>query len=109
MGLNFSFFKTPTHRVFNYQPRHYDPRKEKMQERYDEAAKAKADEEGREWTNERYFPGRNIRGKIRDSKKRKHAMDAKTRRIVGGISLLLLFVVLYYFAQYAGWFAYLLF
>ena len=31
MGL-FSFFKAPRHQRFNYQPRYYDPNKDKVQE-----------------------------------------------------------------------------
>ena len=62
MGIRLSFFKTPQHRVFNYTPIYYDERKERMQERLDAIEKEKAEKEGREWKNERYIPGRNIKG-----------------------------------------------
>ncbi len=34
MGIP-SFFKTPRHKQFNYEPLYYDERKEKLQERMD--------------------------------------------------------------------------
>jgi hypothetical protein len=37
--LRISFFKTPKHRVFNYQPRYWDPEKEAREERLENAKK----------------------------------------------------------------------
>lgn len=36
MFQRFSFFKQPSHRVFDYQPRYYDERKERIQKRMEE-------------------------------------------------------------------------
>ena len=85
MGLRISFFKTPKHRVFNYTPIYYDERKERMQERLDAIEKEKAEKEGREWKNERYVPGRNIRGKMRDNmeKNKRHSMSPSVSKIDG--------------------------
>lgn len=106
MGFRLSFFKTPKHRVFNYTPIFYDERKERMQERLDAIEKEKAEQEGREWKNERYIPGRNIRGKMRDAMEnnKRHAMSPSLSKIVGLVSVGILFVLIYYFANYFGWF-----
>lgn len=110
MGLRISFFKTPKHRVFNYSPIFYDERKEKLQERIakiqDEMEREKAEKEGLEWENKRYIPGKNIRGKFRESREnnRRHAMKTSTSKIIGLISIGILFVLIYYFANYFDWF-----
>ncbi|MBE6229513.1 MAG: hypothetical protein E7119_02860 [Bacteroidales bacterium] len=49
MGI---FFKTPKHRVFNYQPLYYDPRKEELEEKIENQRKRDAGE---------YVPGDNVR------------------------------------------------
>lgn len=101
MGLNFSFFKTPKHRVFHYEPLYYDEQKEKMAERLSEIEKEKAAQEGRTWKDEKYYPGRNIRGKIRNSSEenRKHSMNASTRRIVTLVSITILFILVFLVAE----------
>ncbi len=49
MGI---FFKTPKHRVFEYKPLYYDPRKEALDEKVENARKREAGE---------YIPGEHIR------------------------------------------------
>lgn len=102
MGLNISFFKTPKHRVFNYTPLYYDERAEHREEVIAEAEREKAEREGRPWKDKHYYPGKNIRGKIRESsaKNRRHAMKDSTSRIIGVVALVIFFILLYYFAEY---------
>lgn len=106
MGLNFSFFKTPRHRVFNYQPLYYDEQKEKMDERVTDADRERAKREGIDWKNDRYIPGKSIRGSIRNvnEKNRRHSMSPSTRRVVTIVSILILFVLAYFVADYFGFF-----
>ncbi len=106
MGLKISFFKTPKHRVFHYEPIYYDERKEHREELIEEIKKEKALREGKEYVNEKYIPGRNIRGKMRNftENNSRHDMKASTTRIISLVSLVVLFILIYYFATYFGWF-----
>ena len=98
MGLNFSFFRTPKHRVFNYQPLYYDERKEALQERI---ARAKGEAESK---NENYVPGRNIRHNFRKSlyESRKNASTPAVIRLIVLLSIVVLMVALYYVFQSVG-------
>lgn len=100
MGLNFSFFKTPKHRVFHYQPLYYDPRKEALQERI---ARAREDEKGKEHD---YVPGKNIRTNFRKAlyDNRKQAGSPVVMRIIVMLSLVGLAAALYFFAKSIGLF-----
>lgn len=103
MGINISFFKTPKYRVFHYDPIYYDERKERLEEIMEEAEREKAIKEGREYKSEKkYIPGRNIRGKIRESSEKQHkrALSDSTSRIIGVVALIIFFVMLFYFAEY---------
>jgi hypothetical protein len=106
MGIRFSFFKTPQHKVFNYTPIYYDERKERMQERLDAIEREKAEKEGREYKSERYIPGKHIKGKMHSAleNNRHSSMSPSLSRVVGLISVGILFVMIYYFANYFGWF-----
>lgn len=96
MAFNFSFVKLPKHRVFNYQPRYYDERKEKMAERYAEKDRAMGIV-----NEEKYVSGKNIRGKMRSisTNTRKQAMNKSVSRIINILSLLAMMVALYILAQ----------
>lgn len=98
----FSLFKTPSHRVFHYEPRFYDERAERREEVAEEAQREKALREGKEWKDERYIPGKHIRGKIRAAQEnnRRHDMSKMTQRVISLITIVILFVVLVYFADY---------
>lgn len=100
MGLNFSFFKTPKHRVFNYQPLYYDERKEALQEKI---ARAREQEQGKE---REYIPGRNIRANFRKSfyESRRQAGSPTLMRIIVLLSLLGLMTAAYYVAKSFGLF-----
>ncbi len=98
MAFNLSFFKTPKHRVFNYQPLYYDERKEKLEERI---AKARGEEQDRAAN---YVPGKNIRTNFRKAiyDKRKMPGTPLAMRIIILISLVALVVALYYVARSVG-------
>ncbi len=98
MGLNFSFFRTPKHRVFNYQPLYYDERKEALQERI---ARAKGESERK---NEKYVPGKNIRHNFRKSfyESRKNSSSPAIIRLIVLLSIVVLMVAIYYVFQSVG-------
>ncbi len=100
MGLNLSFFKTPKHRVYNYQPRYYDARKEALKERV-----AKAEQEAAKGTD-KYIPGKTIRNNFRKAiyENRKQAGSPTLMRVVILLSILALAVAMYYVAQSFGLF-----
>ncbi len=87
--MRFSFFKTPAHRVFNYIPRYYDPKKEKRH----------SSEQRSE-----YVPGKDIRsGGMRHSivDYRKTANKNQIiRTIVILFSIGLLFIIAYLAVKY---------
>ncbi len=86
MGL---FFKTPKHLVFDYKPRYYDPRKEALDKKIEEAEKRNAGE---------YVPGDNIRKgfkRIRFENKRSKGQSAALRFITI-IGFVLIFIALVY-------------
>lgn len=68
MGL--SFIRLPSHNVFDYRPRFYDPEKEEFHEKLDELRQSLGKEpiikDGKE-----YKPGSTIRGSFRPKMKRR--------------------------------------
>ncbi|MDD4655705.1 MAG: hypothetical protein WCR61_08575 [Bacteroidales bacterium] len=116
MGLRLSFFKTPKHRVFNYQPLYYDERKEELEERI---ARAKEEAHSEKWTaenkkldtgkvkeNPHYIPGKNIRQNFRKSmsENRRRPGSPFIMRIIVLLSMIGIMVALYYVAQAFGLF-----
>lgn len=105
MSLRLSFFKTPKHRVFNYQPLYYDERKEELEERI---ARAEAEAEGEKQAgkNPNYVPGRNIRQNFRRnvSSNRRRPGSPFFMRIIVLLSMIGIMVALYYVAQAFGLF-----
>jgi hypothetical protein len=96
MALGFSFFKTPKHRVFNYQPLYYDERKEAMKERLERLQVEEMAKEGK------YIPGKHIRHSMR-----KNFYHGKSKgnslfitRLIIFVSLAGLMIMFYYFARY---------
>lgn len=100
MGIGFSFFKAPKHRVFKYQPLYFDERKEAMKERLE-----RLNLEERE-SEEKYRPGKFIRFNMRKSfyeSRSKKGSPVVTRFIIlAAISGLL--IMFYYLAKYFGLF-----
>ena len=105
MALNISFFKTPKHKVFTYRPIFYDPEKERLEERRKarDAAREAEGVEGSEVTERRQldYPGKNIRGSFQKSlyENRRHVATNSFTRIVVILSILLLFILIFYFSD----------
>ncbi len=93
MGIfNFSFFGSGEHRVFNYRPRYYDPEKEALKEKFGEVDGSK--------DKQSYTPGMYVRGSLRNGHYQKTRGASKVQKILGFVSLILAFVVIYLIAKY---------
>lgn len=93
----FNFFGDNEHRVFNYKPIYYDPEKEELKRRFGavDGSMQKAKEDGT------YVPGSYIKGSMRDGGyKRTRTHMSKVHTIIGLVSLLLIFFVLYFIAKF---------
>lgn len=89
MGI---FFKTPKHRVFEYKPLYYDPRKEALDEKIENQRKRDAGE---------YVPGDHVRrgfNRIRFDSKRSSGTSPVVRFITI-IGLAVLIAALLYFTD----------
>ncbi|MCL2502308.1 MAG: hypothetical protein FWE30_04100 [Bacteroidales bacterium] len=118
MASRFSFFRTPTHRVFAYQPIYYDPEKEKREKRAVQLRAIKEEEmrqkgipvpsdtgaDPRTREERLHYPGKRIRGSFRRAlyENRRHAGDNRFLRIVAVLSIAALLVLLLYFADAIG-------
>jgi hypothetical protein len=94
--FNFGFFGNPEHRVFNYKPRYYDPEEEERKRLFGDVdgTNAKAKEEGK------YVPGSSIRGAWRDGNyKRTRGTRSSAMVVIGIISMILIFLVIFYIAK----------
>ena len=109
--MNISFFKTPSHRVFHYEPRYYDERKEHREavrqealreKAIKEALREKAIREGKEWKDESYQPGKYIKGRLQEQVRnnRRGSLNKNLTRIIGLVSVAIFFAFLIYFAKY---------
>ncbi|MEN6619236.1 MAG: hypothetical protein ABFC28_07060 [Rikenellaceae bacterium] len=100
MGFNLSLFKTPKHRVFNYQPLYYDEKKEAMEERH---ARLREEEKGKE---QGYIPGRLLRGNLRRAvyQNRRGTGSVILNRIIIMAFLIILLFAAYYLAKSFGLF-----
>jgi len=108
--LNISFFKTPQHRVFNYEPRYYDERKERLQKLYEKYGKnpdgtpkvaGTEDEATYKELTEHRAPGSSIRGSFQSAYKesRRSAGNQKIKTIITIVALILVFIAAYYLAD----------
>lgn len=96
MGF-FNFFGDNEHRVFNYKPIYYDPAEEERKRKFG-AVDGSMDKEKGENT---YVPGSYIKGSMRDGHyQRTRGHLQKTQVIIGIITMLLIFVVLYFIAKF---------
>ena len=96
MGL-FNFFGESEHRVFNYKPIYYDPEKEERKRMFG-AVDGSLD---REKAKDTYVPGSYIKGSLRDGNyRRTRSHLGKTQTIIGIITMLLIFAVLYFIAKF---------
>lgn len=100
--MNISFFKTPQHRVFHYEPRYWDERRERREQVRNEALREKAIREGKEWKCESYKPGSYISGRLQEQARnsRRGALNKNLTRIIGLVSVAIFFAFLIYFAKF---------
>ena len=94
MGF-FNFFGDNEHRVFNYKPIYYDPEEEERKRRFG-AVDGSLDEELKQRT---YVPGSYIKGAFRDGPRTRTPMR-RAQAVIGIVSLLLIFAVLWYIAKF---------
>lgn len=117
MAIRISFFPTPEHKVFHYEPKYYDPRKEQLEKLYekygrtpegmkkaeDEMARADAQDGVHPGTASAkgYVPGQNIRGAFSRSleENRKSEGNQKLKKIFMLITVAAAIVVAYYLAE----------
>ena len=93
----FNFFGENEHRVFNYRPRYYDPEKEELKRRFG-AVDGTMEKEKKEGT---YVPGSYIKGSLRDGAyASRRGQLGKTQTIIGIVTLLLVFGILYFIAKF---------
>lgn len=109
MGFNFSLFGENEHRQFNYKPRFYDVEKEERRKFFGEHPEIEevADEDVVDSQNkaardaQTHKPGRYISGSFRDGHYQRTRKDTtRTQRLIGIISLVLIFLVFIYIAKF---------
>ena len=111
MCAKISFFRIPEHRVYNYTPRYYDPRKERLQELYKKyglspEGKLLAEEEFRREEREQgrsdhYVPGQSIRGAFSKALYENRAKEKKSpiKYLIGFCTLIAAMIAAYYLAE----------
>lgn len=115
MAFGFKFWHIPEHRVFHYEPRYYDERKERLEEIYKKYGKtmpgeeieAIAKEEGLvEETGKRYIPGMHIRGSFRKTYEEKRLSAEKensamsiVKKIILALTLIAVAAAAYYLSK----------
>ena len=92
MGFNFSFFGKQEVRRFNYRPRFYDPEAEARRQKYGDFTKESKDEP--------YVPGKHVKGSLRDGSYSQTSDMSQNQKVLGAISLLLLFAVIFLLVKY---------
>ncbi len=91
MGFSFNFFGKQEVRGFNYKPRFYDPEAEERRKKYGDFTKPK---------EEKYVPGRHIKGSWRDGNYSKMKDVSRNQKAIGMVSMILLFTVVYLIYKY---------
>ena len=92
MGFSFNFFGTQEVRRFSYKPRYYDPETEERRKKYGDYTK--------EALKKEYVPGQIIKGSLRDGNYNRTEDLSKNQRLLGAISLILLFGVIFLLWKY---------
>ena len=90
MGFNFSFFGRQEVRKFNYRPRFYDPEAEERRKKYGDFTKEKGE----------YVPGQHVKGSLRDGSYSQTKDMSSNQKVLGAITLLLLFAVIFLLVKY---------
>lgn len=92
MGFNFSFFGKQEVRKFNYRPRFYDPEAEERRSKYGDFTKKAQKQE--------YVPGAHIKGSLSDGNYSKTEDLSQNQKLLGAVSLILLFAVIFLLWKY---------
>ena len=96
MGF-FNMFGDNEHRVFRYRPIYYNPEEEKRKRKFG-MVDGSMDKERGEGT---YVPGSYIKGSLRNGNyKRTRGHASKAQTIIGIVSLVMIFVILFYFVKF---------
>ncbi len=93
MGFNFGFFGKREHRVYNYKPRYYDPKKEELKEKFGHIDASKDNQK-------EYVPGEFVKGSLRGGAYKKTKDSSKNQHIIGIISIVLFFIMLIYLVKF---------
>lgn len=89
MGFSFKFFGTQEVRKFNYRPRFYDPEAEERRRKYGDFREKKP-----------YVHGQIVKGSLRDGNYSKTEEVGKNQAIIGVVTTILLFAVVYLIYKY---------
>ena len=93
----FNMFGDNEHRVFNYKPIYYNPEEEERKRKFG-AVDGSVDKDKKDGT---YVPGSYIKGSFRDGNyQRTRTPMRRAQTIIGIITLILIFVVLYFIAKF---------
>ena len=93
----FNMFGDNEHRVFNYKPIYYNPEEEERKRKFG-AVDGSVDKEKKDGT---YVPGSYIKGSFRAGNyQRTRPPMRRAQTIIGIITLILIFVVLYFIAKF---------
>ncbi len=91
MGFSFNFFGKQEVRKFNYRPRFYDPETEERRKKYGDFTKPQ---------DEKYVPGQYVKGSWRDGKYSQMKDVSKNQKVLGMVTMILLFAVVYLIYKY---------
>ena len=91
MGFNFSFFGKQEVRRFSYKPRFYDPETEERRKKYGDFTKP---------VEEGYTPGKHLKGSLRDGNYRRKYDMSRNQKMIGVVTTILLFAVVYMIFKY---------
>ena len=91
MGFSFNFFGTQEVRKFSYKPRFYEPEAEERRKKYGDFTKKK---------DEKYVPGQHVKGSLRDGNYQRTKEIGRNQKIIGMVSMVLLFAVVYLVYRY---------
>lgn len=95
MAFNFNFFGKQEVRKFNYRPRFYDPETEERRRKYGDMTKKKDKKD-----ESAYMPGKLVKGSLRDGNYQRTEEVAQNQKILGMVTTVLLFVVVYLIYKY---------
>jgi CRISPR/Cas system CSM-associated protein Csm5 (group 7 of RAMP superfamily) len=115
MAFGFKFWHIPEHRVFHYEPRYYDERKERLEEMYKKYGKTMPGEEIDEMARKegliedkgkRYIPGMYIRGSFREtyeskrlSKEKENSPMSFVKKLILALTMIAMAAAAYYLSK----------